>query len=267
MKKIILSALMFILPLIMMEGCATATATPTPTSTPLIAPTRAITTTATSAPTLTQTPTSISTVPIDFQRVALNDFFPNLIVSMPLSMEIPKEYVIFAPKDTTPPYYWGTPEDMEYVRANQNTNILPLLPDHAFFTALFSTNVGYDQKTDQFINTINDMSDTVTLQEYKAAGMKINDVEKRYIGEYPILIIEADVTYPDSATNTKLTRKINFVYVASLVETNVVLLYFDFSLTKDDPIAYTTWEHFKNSFERMQGTESIPLVPFITATP
>lgn len=156
---------------------------------------------------------------------------------------------------------------MEYIQANQNTEILPLLPDNAFFNALFSTNVGYDQKNDQFINILNDMNDTAALQKYKSSGMKINDVERRYIGEYPILIIEADVTYPDTATNTKLTRKINFVYVASLVETNVVLLYFDFALTGENPKTHDIWEHFKNSFERTQGIESIPPVPFITATP
>jgi hypothetical protein len=174
---------------------------------------------------------------------------------------------MFAPNENFPPYFWGTPEDMEYVRANQNTKITPLLPENAFFTATFSSNVAYDRTTNRFINAVNDMNDTVALQEYKTAGIKVNHAERINVGEYPMVIIEADVTYPDSASNKSLVRKIHFVYIASLIETNVVLLYFDFSLTKDDPKAYTTWEHFKNSFEGKSGVGPTPLVPFLTATP
>lgn len=225
MKTLVLSVLSFTLLVLIVSGCA-----PAPASIP-------------------------SPVPIDFKRITLNEFNPDLIVSLPISFEIPKDYILTNIEFFSSSHFW-MPADIAKVSQTKNEK-----PDTSFLEAAFTQNVGYDSVTDKFLNSINDMNDKKSIEEYKAAGATVNNVERVNVGEFPILILELDIPYGDTV------RKVHFVYIASLIETNVVMVRFYFSLPLNPSEDYIIWQHFRNSLEGKSGARPTPLVPFITTTP
>ena len=116
--------------------------------------------------------------------------------------------------------------------------------DTGFFRAKLSLNVGYDAQTDKFIGTPNDINDTDLIQEIEAQGIKVFRIERKNIGEFPLLILEIEVPYSET------TRKVNFAYIATLVDTNVLWISYYFTLPADATKDPAIWERFEASLER-----------------
>jgi len=249
------------------NGCAPAPTPIPPTLTPSSTPTKTLTPTLTSTPTPTLTPTvtptpspsPFPTVEMAFRRITLNEFLPDLIVSIPISFEIPKEYV-----NASGPYddpVWLPPDQVKIIQTgNPATNY--------FWGRYFFGGVGYDSSTDKFTNEINDMSDTTSLKEYESSGVTVTNVERKNIGAYPVLFVEAEIQVQDPASNKQVARKVNFVDIATLTGTNAVFVIFYSSLPINPAEDFTIWEHFKNSFEGTSvGPTPLPGITLIFATP
>jgi hypothetical protein len=250
------------------SGCAPAptpvppTLTPSSTPTLTLTPTVTLTPTPTATPTLTPTPSPspLPTVAMDFKRVTLNEFLPNMIVSIPVSFEIPKEYVL----DTSDPY--SDPVWMPRVKGKISQTENP--QTSYFWGRYFWGGIGYDPTTDEFTNEINSMNDTAMLKELESVGLIITNVERKNIGAYPVLFVEADAHYQDPTSNKPVVRKAHYVDIATLVGTNAVFVIFFSSLEMNPAEDYTIWEHFKNSFEGTSvGPTPLPGVTLIFATP
>lgn len=243
MKKIALSVLAFVLLVITMIGCAPAITPILPTFTPLPSstPTITFTPTITSTPTITVTPSPLPspTSSFDVKRVSLKEFIPDLLFDFPISFEIPQDYVLFSVPSDYGAYYWMPQTDGELF---QKTETKPR--DTSFFRAKLSLNVGYDSQTDKFINTPNDINDTDLIQEIESQGIKVYRIERKNIGEYPILIMEIEVPYSET------TRMVNFAYIATLVDTNVLWISYYFTLPTNPEKDREIWNRFETSLER-----------------
>jgi hypothetical protein len=244
MKKFALSVLALVLLVITMIGCAPAIAPISPTFTPLPSstPTITFTPTITTTPTITVTPSPLPslTASFDVKRVSLKEFIPSLLFEFPISFEIPQDYVLFTAPSEVDTYYWMPQTDGELF---QKTETEPR--DISFFRATFSLNVGYDVQTDKFIGAPNDINDKDLIQEIESQGIKVYRIERKNIGEYPILIIEIEVPYSET------TRRVNFAYIATLVETNVLLIRYYFSLPTNPEKDRAIWDRFETSLERI----------------
>src|SRR5690349_3200641 len=95
---------------ILLNGCAPVLPSVLPTFTPMTTypPTNTFTPVVIVTPTLTFTasPLPSSTAALGFKRVSINYFIPNLSFEIPVSFEIPQDYVWSQDGDT---YFW-TPQ-------------------------------------------------------------------------------------------------------------------------------------------------------------
>lgn len=243
MRRFSLSVFALVLLLIMMIGCAPATTPISPTFTPLPSstPTITFTPTITSTPTITITPSPLPspTASFDVKRVSLKEFIPSLLFEFPISFEIPDEYVMFTVNSEYDTYYW-LPQDKGELM--QKTDTKPR--DTNFFRAKLSLNVGYDSQTDKFIGAPNGADDKDLIQEIESQGIKVYRIERKNIGEFPVLIMEIEVPYSET------TRMVNFAYIATLVETNVLWVSYYFTLPTNLEKDREIWDRFEKSLER-----------------
>jgi len=243
MKKFALSVLALVLLVTTMIGCAPAITPISPTFTPLPSstPTITFTPTFTSTPTITITPSPLPspTASFDVKRVSLKEFIPDLLFEFPISLEIPQDYVLFSVPSDYGAYYWMPQTDGELL---QKTETKPR--DTSFFLGKLSLNVGYDVQTDKFIGAPNDTNDKDILSAYESQGIKLNRLERKNIGEFPILILEFEVPYAET------TRLVNMVYLATLVDTNVLWITYYFTLPTNAEKDRAIWDRFETSLER-----------------
>jgi len=218
---------------------------PQPTETPTSTETRLPTSTNTHQPTLAPTGTPVlipsSTASFGFKRVSINYFLPNLSFEVPISFEIPQDYAWCQTPDDHNTYFWTSqkcgsfspPKDTSYFQARLNPG-----------------GIKYDFQTDKFIgipNDTNDLKDILSLLD--ETGAKIHRIERKNIGEFPILILESELSYVDKDEVVK-THWVNRILIATLVDANVVWVEFDFALPTNLEKDFPIWEHFESSFER-----------------
>src|SRR5258706_1588527 len=166
---------------------------------------------------------------------------PNLSFEVPISFEIPQDYVWCQTPDDNNTYFWTSqgcgsffpPKDTSYFQARLNP-----------------AGVSYDFQNDKSIGIPNNTDDLKDISLFlDETGAKIHRMERKNIGGFPMLISEWELSYVDTDEVTKTTR-VNRILIAPLVDTNVIWIQFDFALPtnleKDIPI----WEHFESSFER-----------------
>jgi hypothetical protein len=247
-KSILLQILIFGLLITSFSGCSpnsafNPTTTPPPNLTPPALPTFTQTLFFTQTPSFTQTPfqtPSPISASIPYKRVPLNEFIPGLIFQFPITIEIPEDYDMFTAPSAFRTYFWMPQKYGEIFQASETKP-----RDTNFFQAKLSLNVGYDAATDRFIGAPNDVNDREAISALEDQGIKVNRVERKSIGEYPILIMEMEAPYADT------TRKMNIVYFATLVETNVLWITYYFALPENPSIDNAIWEHFELSLERI----------------
>ena len=233
MKKLT-SILILVLLAVIGNACASTSTPAVPTSTVMPFSTLAFTftPTSTSTPTFTITPLPSSTASPGFQRISLKSFVPLLSVDLPISVEIPQDYVTcnLGSLDTT---WWGPPQ------CDPDTT--------SFFLAYSPINGQYDYHTDKFIGVPNDINDDL-ISKYEQFGEKINRVERRNIGEFPVLILELELV--NQPGPEALRYLVNWVLIATHADTEVVKIEYYFpSLTISEKEA-AVWKHFESSLER-----------------
>jgi len=128
---------------------------------------------------------------------------------LPVSFRIPAGYVAVRSPGEATRTFWVSPADSAASAAN---------PQHTtrdgFYSVALTPNVSYDVDTDRFIRDGRDFS--TMKADLVARGFTAVSVERHRINGYPVLIWEGKQD----------GRQYVVVYVASLVDTNVVYAYY-----------------------------------------
>lgn len=228
-------------------ACVPVITSNVPTLTPMLSPAWTITYKPVATSTLTLTPTlsplPSSTASFGFRRVSVKEFIPNLSFGVPISLdtpisfEIPKDFVLCP--DSLETYFWSS-QKCEGSFRPQNTN---------YFQTKIAPNVTYESQIDRFINVPNDFNDKDIMSFLESLGVKLNRIERKNIGEFPILILELELPYEEEHGVVK-TQLVHRVYIATLVDTNVLWVDYYFHSPTDFEKESSIWDHFESSFER-----------------
>lgn len=128
---------------------------------------------------------------------------------LPVGFRIPAGYVAVRPQGQATRTYWMSPADSAAQAAN---------PQHTtrdgFYSVALSLNVGYNAGTDRFFGGESD--ETTMKAGFEAQGFTDVLLERHRVNGYPVLFVEAE----------KDGRRGLLVYVAALVDTNVVYTFY-----------------------------------------
>lgn len=131
------------------------------------------------------------------------------IRDLPVRFRIPAGYVPVRHEGQATRTYWTSPADSTAQAAD---------PEHAmadgFYSVTLSMNVGYDAQRDLFFGEGSD--ETTMRAEFEQAGFGGVSLERHRINGYPVLFVEGE----------KDGRHAMIVYLASLVDTNVVFAFY-----------------------------------------
>jgi hypothetical protein len=148
--------------------------------------------------------------PETMRDLAFGEFTRNAYIrELPVRFRIPAGYVAVSPDGRATRTYWTSPADSAAQAAD---------PEHrmrdGFYSVTLSLNVGYDVDTDRFIGGESD--ETRMQADFEGQGFTGVSLERHLINGYPVLFVEAE----------KDGRRAMMVYVASLVDTNVVFAFY-----------------------------------------
>ena len=161
--------------------------------------------------------------------MTLTEFFAGGIEGIPLSIEIPTQYVHAKGLDVAPHYsYWMRPED---VKAAVETQDLP--KKNGYVYGKVSLDMAYDAGKGKFSN------EDKFKPEMKKAGFTFLELNRRKVNGYPILSFMA---------KDKKGHLVNAMYVAALVDTNVICIAYQ-SPENDLKTAQSVWKHIVASLE------------------
>jgi hypothetical protein len=142
---------------------------------------------------------------MDFNEFTREAFIRNL----PVHFSIPAGYVPISPEGRATRTYWTSPADSAAQAAD---------PEHAmrdgFYSVTLSLNVGYDIDRDLFIG--GETNETTMKAAFEGQGFTGVSLQRHLINGHPVLFVEAE----------KDGRHVMIVYVASLVDTNVVFAFY-----------------------------------------
>ncbi|HEX6911778.1 MAG TPA: hypothetical protein VF142_15350 [Longimicrobium sp.] len=146
---------------------------------------------------------------------------------LPVGFRIPVGYVSISPPERATRTYWTSPADSIAQAADPQHDMRD-----GFYSVSLSMNVGYDADADRFFG---DGSDETTLSgDFEQQGFTRVSLERHRINGYPVLFVEAE----------KDDRRVMIVYVAALVDTNVVFAFYSHpSPIRDVDLA--RWAAFK----------------------
>lgn len=173
-------------------------------------------------------PSAACAQPEAMRDLTFGEFTRDAFISeLPVRFRIPSSYVAISPDGRTTRTYWTSRADSAAVATD---------PEHAmrdgFYSVTLSLNVGYDVDTDRFIGGESD--ETGMKADFEAQGFTGVSLERHRINDYPVLVVEAE----------KDGRHVMMVYVASLVDTNVVFAFY----SHPDPfreVDGSRWDAFK----------------------
>lgn len=165
-----------------------------------------------------------------FQRVTFDAFFAGQVASLPLSLEIPAEYVPAKGLQVPPTYsYWMRPEEVAKVAKSQN---LPAKTGYIY--GKLSTNEAFDRKEEKF--TLEKSLEAELAQ----ADMKLIEKKRFEVSGFPIL------AYIVKAKNGNVVCSL---FVATMIDTNV--LYFGYRPPNNDLLlAQKTWGRILGSIQK-----------------
>lgn len=151
------------------------------------------------------------------------------IRELPVHFRIPQDYVAISPDGRATRTYWTSRADSAAVAAD---------PEHdmrdGFYSVTLSMNVGYDADADRFIS--NGSDETTMRAGFEAQGFTGVSLDRHLVNGYPVLIVEAE----------KEGRHVMIAYVASLVDTNVVFVFYSHP-TPFRALDGTRWDAFKQT--------------------
>ena len=172
-----------------------------------------------------QSPASAQT----YKKLTLAEFFAGEIEAIPLSIEIPSQYVHAEGLDVEATYsYWMRTED---VAAAVKTQDLP--KKNGYIYGKVSLDMAYDADKGKFAN------EAKFEAEMKKAGFKFLELKRQKINGHPILSFMA---------KDKKGHLVNAMYVATLVDTNVIYIAYQ-SPENDLKTAQSVWKHILASLK------------------
>jgi hypothetical protein len=131
-------------------------------------------------------------------------------VELPLRFRLPDGFVA-APADGVQTW-WMSEEDRADVRRDDSVT-----PRDGFFSVTISMNVGYDRGRDLFFGGgPGDGDETSMVAEYVRAGVEDVMVERFDVNGIPVLFVKG----------RQGDRRIAMCYLATLIDTNVVYLFY-----------------------------------------
>jgi len=132
-------------------------------------------------------------------------------VEPPLRFRLPAEFVAM-PADGGVQCWWMSEEDRAAVERDDSVS-----PRDGFFSVTLTMNVGYDRARDVFFGGGEDDGDETTMAaQYTKAGVEDVSVERYDVNGIPLLFVEG----------RQGDRRIASCYLATLIETNVVFLFY-----------------------------------------
>lgn len=159
----------------------------------------------------------------DFKRVSFDNFFAGQVVSVPLSLEIPSQYVHAEGLEVPPTYsYWMRKEEVALAAKSEN---LPTKTGYLY--GKVSTDEGFDQKKGKF--TSEDRAEAQLAE----GGMKLIEKQRIVVHGFPAF------SYIVRAKDGTIVCSL---FVATLMNTNV--LYFGYRPPNNDlGTAKEVWAH------------------------
>lgn len=150
-------------------------------------------------------------VPDGYREMSFGAFTRNGFVrELPVRFRVPEGYVALQVEGGGTRTYWTSPADSAAYAAD---------PDHAyrdgFYSVDLSLNVGYDAENDIFFGSGVDESTFRAMME--AEGYTDVRLERHRVNGHPVLFTEAV---------NPAGRRARLVYVAALLDTNVVFVYY-----------------------------------------
>jgi len=132
-----------------------------------------------------------------------------IVVDLPLRFRLPTEYVA-VPADGDVRTWWMVDDDAAAWDGDDP-------PRDGFFCVAISMNVGYDPFRGLFFGGGPDDGDETTMAaEFARAGVEDVSVERWDVNRVPVLFVEG----------RQDDRRIAMCYIATLIDTNVVFLFY-----------------------------------------
>ncbi len=165
----------------------------------------------------------------DFKKISLDEFFAGQVVSIPLSLEIPIQYVHAAGLKAPPTYSYWMKEDE--VASAAKTQDLPAKTGYIY--GKLSLNEGFDRTNGKF--TSEDQAEVQLAQ----AGMKLIEKKRAEVRGFPMF------SYIFQAKDGTVVCSL---FVATLIDSNV--LYFGYRPPNNDlRTAKKVWAHLLASLD------------------
>src|SRR5262245_44667793 len=138
-----------------------------------------------------------------------------IIRSIHLRVSVPKEYERLQLHPAINGVVWTLPDEFEGIRQTKD------LPSKSgYFHGRLTLNVGYDARNDSFICGPN-CNEQALIQQLRNAADDAK-FERRTMNGIPILLIEIDAV--SKLKTTGGATKLYMAYIATLIDTNVVLI-------------------------------------------
>jgi hypothetical protein len=154
--------------------------------------------------------------------------------SLPLRLAFPEEYAMLA-SPAIRGVIWAMPADLAEIR---KTNVAP--PNAGIFYGRLTLNVSYDKDRKAFCGPSCNDADLAT--QFEKAGISNVRTEKHETNGIPILLIEADASAVGGSTHNKLYM----AYIATLIDTNVILISYRPPSNSNDG-GVNVWKSFKKA--------------------
>ncbi|HSU12801.1 hypothetical protein [Longimicrobium sp.] len=133
-----------------------------------------------------------------------------MAVDLPLRFRVPAGFV--AVESGAARTWWMSDEDRVAVEADDS-----LAPRDGFFSVTLSMNVGYDRARDLFFGGgAGDGDETTMAADFARAGAEDVSVERYDVSGIPTLFVEG----------RQGERRIAMCYLATLIDTNVVFIFY-----------------------------------------
>lgn len=177
----------------------------------------------------------------DFKQISFDEGMKHqLNRSMPLTLGFPKNYEMLVIEPALQGVIWGTPDELA---ETQKTKAVPA--KNGFFHGRLTTNVGYDASIKQFICGPS-CGEAEMDKQFKQMGASVK-TEKATANGIPLIFLEIDLSSVPKAP----IKKLYMAYIATLIDTNVMLISYRPAPTSEDQ-GLSIWTYFKKSLIESQ---------------
>lgn len=180
----------------------------------------------------------------EFKQVAFDEGMKNqLIRSMPLTLGFPNAYEMLVLDPAIYGVMWGLPNDLEEIKRSKSVPAIA-----GVFHGRLTPRVGYVRSKQSFICGP-ECGEADMADQLRKEGVKDLKMEKAIANKIPLLFIEADTSELKQLTSKEknlFSKKIYMVYIATLMDTNVMLISYRPPINSKDQ-GKATWEYFKRT--------------------